>query len=110
MLQPQIKQIAKKISTKGKGLFHIYALESNFISFKSNGNTFSFEITNDPFKGCGTFAAGHVIEGEKQDLTFESEYTQIGTIKTAAFIPYHISNTDNPDYVLRNSIYFILGN
>lgn len=109
MLHPNIKKIAKKITSKGKGLFKIIHLSGDSISFKCSGNTFSFHVTNYPYRGCGEFAAGHVMEGEKYDLTFESDYKEMGIIKTASFIPYHISNTDNPDYILRNSLYFILG-
>lgn len=110
MLHNTIKQIAKKISSKGKGLFKIQTLEHNFISFKGYGdNVFSFQIDNHPYKGCGTFAAGHVFNGTKWKLTYESEYQRYGNVEVSNFVPYHIANTDNPDYILRNALYFILG-
>lgn len=109
MLQQTIKQIAKKLTTKGKGLFNIIELKNDRISYESNGNTFSFLVTNEPIKGCGTFAAGHVHTGTRYGLTYESDYQHYGNIPVASFVPYHITETDNPDYILRNSIYFILG-
>ena len=109
MLQNTIKKIAKKVLSKGKGLFTIILLNNNQISFKNaRGNVFSFDLDNYQFEGCGTFAAGYVIEGEKQGLTFDSEYQNVGTIKTAKFCPYHISYTDNPNYVLKNALHFTL--
>lgn len=111
MLQPCIKQVVKKLSTKGKGLFKVKHITNDFISFTGYGNNlFSFQITNHPYKGCGTFAAGHLTEWTDQGLTYESEYTRIGDIERAKFTPYHISNTDNPEYIVKNAVYFILGN
>ena len=106
MLHPTIKQIAKKITSKGKGLFKIQSLEYNFISFKGWGdNLFSFQLENN---NIGTFAAGHVFTGKEYKPTYESEYQFCGYVETSKFVPYHISETDNPDYILRNSIHFIL--
>lgn len=109
MLHPTIKTIAKKVCSKGKGLFQITHLSNTAISFRNSmGNVFSFQLTNCPVKGCGEFKAGHVHKYTKLAPTFESEYQKYGNIKCALFIPYHESNTDNPDYILRNSIHFTL--
>jgi hypothetical protein len=112
MLHPTIKQIAKKITTKGKGLFIITYLSNKQISFKGCNNVFSFQLedNNRSIFGIGTFAAGHVITDKEYKPTYESEYQFCGYVETSKFIPYHIAETDNPDYILRNSIHFILNN
>lgn len=105
MLHPTIKQIAKKITSKGKGLFTITYLSNNEISFKGCNNVFSFQLENN---NIGTFAAGHVFTGKEYKPTYENEYQFCGYVETSKFVPYHVSKTDNPDYILRNSIHFIL--
>jgi hypothetical protein len=108
MLNNTIKTIAKKIVSKGKGLFDITHISNSAISFRNTTNVFSFQIDNYPNKGSGLFRAGYVVEGTKQALTFESGYSKMGTIAIAQFIPFHESTTDNPDYILRNALHFTL--
>ena len=109
MLHPTIKQIAKKISSKGKGYFKIIHLSSNAISFKGYGsNLFFFFLDNNLYKGCGTFAAGIVTEYKAYKPTYESEYQRYGEVDCSHFSPYHIAETDNPDYILRNALHFTL--
>lgn len=98
------------ICRKGMGLLKVTNVSETQISFRNGSNVFSYHLDNGLYEGCGTFAAGHVIEGEKIDLTFKSEYQKMGTIKTAKFIPYFIQETDSPKFIVTNAIHFILNN
>ena len=76
MLHSTIKNIAKMICRKGMGLLTVTHVSETEISFRNGSNVFSYCLDNELYEGCGTFAAGHVIEGEKIDLTFEIEKLQ----------------------------------
>jgi len=104
-METAIKKTAKKIFKTG--MFHSITVGKNHISYKHGSRVFSFQVTNYPFIGCGYFRTGYVTEGEIFAPTFESEYSQMGMIKTAVFRPDYEAQTDNPDYILRVSTILI---
>ena len=116
MLHPLIKKTAKKLySGKYKGLFILLDIKQNSISFKNVNNVvFSYQVGREIenffnlFEGCGIFSAGYVLTGTVLKPTFESEYSQLGLIETAEFIPFHKQTTDNPDYIKRAAVQITL--
>lgn len=108
-MQKLIKKIATKIMAKGKGLFTIIDISKDSISWNNaHGTVFSFQINNDSFPNCGTFAAGIVHTYTEKKLSFASEYQSYEEVETPIFKPYHIAQTDNPSYIIRQSLFFTL--
>jgi len=99
----QFKQIAKKIHKAG--FFHSLQVEGSTVSFRDCYNClYAFHVDNYPYTGCGMFVIGRVETWQELAPTFESEYNSLGMVDRAKFIPYHMQNTDNPDYILRASL------
>lgn len=104
MIPKVIKQVIKKAYKAG--YFHSFTASQTRISYKDVHNAlYVFDLHTAPqIPNLGTFSIGRVEEWTERGLTYESEYQSMGDIKRARFIPYHIQDTDNPDYILRASI------
>ncbi len=97
------KKAIKKIMKTG--FFRIISIGPDHLSFQHSQRIFCLQRFACP--GGYLFRSGYVLEGIKYDYTFESEYTRMGEIKTASFIPDSVNSTDNPDFILRQSLYLI---
>ena len=88
------------------GYFHNFELKKNYLSFEDCHGT---KYVLQPDKGrLGLFILriGHVEVWTRMAFTYESEYYSTGLVDCAAFIDhYNPVKTDNPDYVLRASLY-----
>lgn len=99
-----IRSIVKKIYKAG--FFRIIEVTADSISFSnSDGVIFSFQFNRAFSFTSGLYRAGYIIEGEYYGLTYESEYQRPGMIQTAKFRPIYEQQTDNPDFILRQSLY-----
>ncbi len=100
----QFKSILKKIYKEK--LFHSIEVKQNYIGFKNVHNVlFTFQIDRGKI---GYYTAGYVNQWIEKGLTYESEYTTIGDIKKADYRLIYIQQTDNPDFILRQSKHITL--
>jgi len=104
MIPKVIKQVIKKAYKAG--YFHSFTASQDHVNFQDVHNVvYSFNLCKNPsIPNLGTLAIGRFETWTERGLTYESEYQSMGDIKRARFIPYHIQDTDNPDYILRASI------
>lgn len=90
------------------GFFHSFELTKNTLLFKDCHNNI---YTLFPFKSFFLFRIGHVENWQDFAPTYESEYNSLGWINRSKFID-HVKPmyTNNPDYILRVSLEYLLPN
>lgn len=105
----QFKQILKKVYKSP--YFHSIEVKDKYIGFKNLHNVlFTFQIDPDGSKQdkIGFFTAGYVRQWEEIGPTYESEYNTLGKIERAKYDIFYIQQTDNPDFILRQSTHITL--
>jgi len=95
------KQTIKKIA-KAK-FFREITYSNDAISFKHFGRVFSLQKIDGEY----FYASGYVHTAKVLKPTFKSEYNQLGLVEVASFQCDYRQRTDNPDFVLRQSLYLI---
>ena len=100
------KKTIKKIYKSG--FFHDFVIEPNYFCFHDTHGT-KYVIQKAREKFGYWLRIGKVAQWTEIGPTYESEYNSIGPIKKAAFNdfikPVH---TDNPDFILRVSLKYLI--
>jgi len=93
------------------GLFWGFTLKKNYLSYRDcNRTLYVLQLDIKSQIGLFIFSIGHVESWTETGLTYETGYNDMGEIQKSAYID-HVKpvRTDNPDYVLRESLYNVLG-
>jgi hypothetical protein len=98
------KQTLKKLIKTG--FFRVQSITENAISFKHFERVFSLQVMPDNKPGL-LYSSGYVHTGKALLPTFESEYQNYELTEVSQFIADYRQRTDNPDFVLRQSLYLI---
>ena len=98
MLNKFIKRTASKIARSG--FFKITHIAATELSFTDGSLVYSCQ-KRGPFY---LFRAGYVLTGKAYKPTYESDYRHLGWIDVAEFRPILEQSTDNPAFVLRQSL------
>jgi len=103
-----LKQIVKKVYKAG--FFYDITPEQNRVTFRNCHNVlFCFDLTPDKsIPNLGLFHAGYVHQWQELKPTFESEYNSLGMVDMAKYTPFYMQETDNPDFILRQSKHITL--
>jgi hypothetical protein len=108
----QFTKIARKAAKKihKSGLFYELTIDTanKQIRYKdTHGNLYTWQ-TEDRDPIGGHFTIGIVHEWTESRPTYESGYNTIGNVNLAAYKIKYIQHTDNPDFILRASLSYLL--
>jgi len=95
------KQTIKKISKAG--FFRSIEYKNHALSFKHSERVFSLQLINGKYY----YRSGYVMTGKVLRPTFESDYQTLALCEVSQFNCDYQQRTDNPAFVLRQSMYLI---
>lgn len=111
MTTAQFTKIAKKTAAKifKSGYFHNIEIDNQNRAIRYNdthGNLYAWQtFANDI---AGHFTIGKVHTWTERIPTYESGYNSLGNVEVSKYVIKFIQHTDNPDYILRASLSYLL--
>jgi hypothetical protein len=102
------RKAAKKIFKSG--LFYDLEIDRSNLMIRytdTHGNLYTWQTTPEDQIG-GYFTVGKVHTWTERMPTYESEYYSLGNVERSKYAIKFIQHTDNPDYILRASLSYLL--
>ena len=111
MKAEEFTKIARKTAAKIFKTRYFYDIEidspNRAIRYKDTyGNLYTWQTTAEDI--AGYFTIGRVYTWTERLPTYESQYNSLGDVEKTRYKIKFIQHTDNPDYILRASLSYLL--
>lgn len=103
MVNEVFKRTAKKLVKAG--FFHGFTFSQDAMSYKHHDRVFSLQRVEGVIGFL--YSSGYVYTATRQLPTFESEYNSLGPVEVSHFAADYRQGTDNPSFIVRQSMYLI---